>query len=192
MTLSSPPSSIINRSELGDSRSAVGRPLRSDRILLERWTPLPLGEINEFDRERTPTFFDKSASTEFELSFRRSVGGFEPLGPATWSSAGTRKSALRFDMLPASPRLYIFCSGFPCAPPRPDPAGFGRAEGFMFPDVKPVEVDEPGGRGTNVDGFFKRFLGLRVDSCARGLFPRSLLTSALTSASSLTSLDRCK
>lgn len=130
ITLSSPPSSKSKRSELGDSRIAVGIPLRRDKMLFERVTPFPFGEMNEFDLDSTPTFLERSAKTELELSFRLKVGGFELLGPADGcSSFGTRNNALKLDMLPpCSPRLYIlFSPDLPEGPFRPDgPAGFGR------------------------------------------------------------------
>ena len=80
ITLSSPPSSPSSLSVLGESRNAVGIPLSNDNILFERVTVFPAGERNEMDLDETPTRFEKSASTEFELPFLRKVGGPDGLG----------------------------------------------------------------------------------------------------------------
>ena len=96
--LSSPLSKPNSLSVLGESRSAVGMPLSRDRMLFERVTPFPEGEMKEFDRDNTPMFLERSAKTEFELPLRRNVGGLDALGAA--SSLGTRSNARRFDMLP--------------------------------------------------------------------------------------------
>jgi hypothetical protein len=67
---------------LCDSRIAVGIPLNSESMLLDRVTALPAGDRNELDRDSIPIPRLSSARTEFDDPLRRSAGGRDPDDPA--------------------------------------------------------------------------------------------------------------
>lgn len=188
-TLSSEDSNPSNRSVLGDSRSVVGIPLSSDRMLLDRVTGLVGGMMNELDRESNPTPFAKSASTELELPLRRKVGGLDADGPTPTVSGANCSRERRLDklgplsgnrggvavdtgtlttsadapVLAASPQLDVASTALGAASSEFDVASIAISSssrfGSSFGDS--VSLDESGGVLSCRHFFFERFFGLR-------------------------------